>query len=96
MWVEEWRGERGRGRPGRYRGVTTSIEIPQMAAVRFVAAAWGRTGGTQQGKRGVAAHLLLSWLVFTRDVGQNTAEGGALTYRVVPVSEGRDSTIDKR
>ena len=73
MWVEEWRGERGRGRPGRYRGLTTSIEIPQMAAVRFavgVAAAWGRTGGTQQGKRGVAAHLLLSWLVFTRDVGQ--------------------------
>ena len=44
----------------------------------------------------MAAHLLLSWLVFTRDVGQNTAEGGALTYRVVPVSEGRDSTIDKR
>ena len=71
-----WRsGEVDVGEVGRGDTVelTTSIEIPQMAAVRFavgVAAAWGRTGGTQQGKRGVAAHLFLSWLVFTRDVGQ--------------------------
>ena len=95
-----WRsGEVDVGEVGRGDTVdlTTSIEIPQMAAVHFgcgggLGAHWRHS--TRKERRGGAPSSFVACL-YSR-CGSGTAEGGALTYRVVPVSEGRDSTIDKR
>ena len=50
---------------------------------------------TRKERRGGAPSSSFVACLYSR-CGSGTAEGGALTYRVVPVSEGRDSTIDKR